>query len=412
MSSDMKDDQEQENIEREWAGVLGSVSKWVSSLKDGEDPSMPKEESDSIPYLGVLTSGKNIRNLAAQNPHYRLKKLAEANKEVKLHLFFFSAKGIDVEKKQISGMYYDFSEMEWKQNTFPYPHYLLRRGGIAKKYKERFRTFLSQSEEENMTRLNPSTLGNWKVYHYFRTVPSLENYLQETIISSKPSDLFHMLYRHPHVYLKGLTGRKGKNVIRVERTRGNNYHLFRYNASRKNVDTLVFVNYQELMFYVTRFYKGKKFMIQEGIDLLEIKNRRIDVRAELQRNEKDKIIIRGISARIGRANSPITTHAEAVKIDHLFGMVNISQEEKDRLVKEIETFLLHVYQETEKKFCTFAEMGIDFAIDKAHNIKFIECNSSSTKVSLLNAYGEETLEVSMKMVLLYVKHLYSKRMRF
>ncbi|MFB5660322.1 YheC/YheD family protein [Alteribacillus sp. HJP-4] len=359
-------------------------------------------------HLGVYVSNRNWRALAKQRPHFRLNKLAKANESLKLNLFYFCSETIDTKHQLINGMYYDFEEKLWKSAIYHYPDFIYRRGGISRKDKAKYRIFMNQCKKQRTVLLNPSTLGNWMVYNHFNSVGSLKDYLLETVLYEKPEDLYNMLTRHRCLYLKGVTGRKGKNVIRLEQREDNNYYLKHYEAGIKKIHYKQFNDEEEMVSFIQQFYKGKKFMIQEAIDLLEVNNRGIDLRAELYRNTGGEISICGISARMGIKNSPITTHAEAIPVEKLYEAINLSSKEIEDIQNKMEQFLYKVYRATEEKFGKFVEIGIDFAIDRNMNIKFIECNSQSTKVSLMKAHGINTLEDSMKNVLLYTKYLYEE----
>ncbi|MFB4163838.1 YheC/YheD family protein [Alteribacillus sp. JSM 102045] len=380
----------------------------ITNVEYAKKLAMNKDKTKKKDYFGVLVSPKTMRALSEQRPHFRTKTLIKMNKDVGFNMFLFSINTIDIQNQLITGIYYDYSDGKWKKDIFPYPDFFYRRGGVAKKYKKRYKTFQYQLKKKKSSLLNPSPLGNWDVYNYFNKVISLEKHLQKSILYKDPDTLFDMLEKHRHIYLKGLIGRKGKNVVLLEQLPDNRYQFRYYNASQKKIQTVTFKKKEDTLKFINKFYKGKKFMIQEAIDLLKLNKRRIDLRAELQRTPYGTISICGISARLGKEKSPVTTHSDAMTLDELFKFLKLSETEQSKLYIKMENFLNKVYRETENKFGKFAEMGIDFALDQDYNIRFIECNSQSAKVSLHKAYGSKALEKSMLNVLLYAKSL-SKR---
>ncbi|WP_054636637.1 YheC/YheD family protein [Thalassobacillus sp. C254] len=254
--------------------------------------------------------------------------------------------------------------------------------------------------------INPSSLGNWEVYNYFSSVKSLEKYLLETMLYTDPEDLFYMIKKHQTIYLKGVIGRKGKNVLRVEHLPSNEFQCTHYNYRKRKVYSQVYGNVNDLLHFIQEFYKDQKFMIQEGIDLLEIDNRRVDLRAELQRKTTGEVQVTGVSARMSQENSPITTHANAIPLNDLFTKLKLTKKERVKVRKRIKRFLLKTYKETEYKYGEFVEIGIDFALTKDMQIRFIECNSQSAKVSLLKAYGEKKLQEAMANIILFAQYRY------
>lgn len=356
-------------------------------------------------HLGVLISNKAWRAITKGKTHYRLKQLAEANKAVGLNMFFFSIKQVDIKTQSIIGYYYDFTDESWKVKIFPYPDVLYRRGGSPKRFRSDYHTFLSQCQKKKTYFLNPTPLGNWEIYNYFSTVSHLSPYLLETFLYEKPEDLGSMLGKYQTVYLKGVTGRKGQQVVRVETLSDNRYACKYYDHNSNSVHITYYESVEEMLPFLNHFYDRKKFMVQEAIDLIKINDRRLDLRAELQRNAEGNIEISGICARMSMKNSPITIHSEAFPLPMLFELLKLPSITKEGLTEAISSFLITVYEETEKKYGKFAEIGIDFALTRNLQIKFIECNSQSAKVSLIKAYGEKTLNQVLLNILSYAKYL-------
>ncbi|WP_183040918.1 YheC/YheD family protein [Salipaludibacillus neizhouensis] len=360
-------------------------------------------------HLGVLVSNRAWRALCKNKPHYRLKQLAKANANANLNLFFFTVNTVDKKKKLIKGYYFDFTDNSWKTAIFSYPATIYRRGGVCKKERKSYRTFVRQCNKKKTLFLNPSSLGNWDIYNYFSSVKPLKPYLLQTILYEDPEDLFYMMKKHKTIYLKGVTGRKGQNVVRVERLPDNQYQCKYYDHTKRKVHLLRYKKLDQIVPFIDKFYKGKKFMVQEAIDLLEVNHRRVDLRAELQRNKIGEIEISGVSARKSKKDSPITIHANAFPLDELFDLKKLSSEEKFKMKQQIENFLYTVYKKTEDKYGQFVEIGIDFALTKDFQIKFIECNSQSAKVSLLKAHGKNTLNKAMLNIVLYAKYLLAEK---
>lgn len=325
-------------------------------------------------------------------------------------MFFFSIKQVDIKTQSIIGYYYDFTDESWQVKIFPYPDVLYRRGGPSKRFRSDYHTFLNQCHKRQVLFLNPTTLGNWEIYNYFSTVSHLKPYLLETFLYKEPKDLEYMLKKYQTVYLKGVTGRKGQQVVRVETLNDNRYACKYFDQNKNRVHITYYESVEDMAPFLNRFYYKKKFMVQEAIDLIKLNDRRLDLRAELQRNAEGNIEISGICARMSMKNSPITIHSEALPLPKLFELLSLPSITKEGLTETIRNFLLLVYEETEKKYGKFAEIGIDFALTRNLQIKFIECNSQSAKISLIKAYGEKTLNHVLLNILSYAKYLLDKEL--
>ncbi|TMW71251.1 YheC/YheD family endospore coat-associated protein [Alteribacter natronophilus] len=359
-------------------------------------------------YLGVLLSRKAWKLMVKNSPHYRIAMLAKANENVNLNLFFFEMKQVDKENEKIRGYYFDHKTGAFKTGVFPYPDLLYRRGGPTNDLRKSYRRFLRQCQDKGTIMLNPGSLGNWAVYDCFMKEETLKPYLVETILYKRPKDLFTMLKKHPTLYLKGVNGRKGEQVMKVNSRSSKRFTCKRFDHRNNKVYCKKNLKPRGLLSIINDFFGDKEFMVQEGINLLEFDGRRVDLRAEMQRNKKEDIVISGISARMSQRNSPITIHSDAYSLNEFFDLLEISETEKKLLEKRIVEFLYAVYECTERKFGTFAEIGIDFALTKDLQIKFIECNSQSAKVSLYKAFGKKKLHEAMENILSYGKYLYQK----
>ncbi|UTR10150.1 YheC/YheD family protein [Evansella sp. LMS18] len=357
------------------------------------------KKGKSAHLFGVLISNKAWREMTKNKTPYRLQQLAKVNSSVNFNMYFFNMRQVDTKAKTISAYYYDPADGKWKKDIFPYPDVLYRRGGATKRDRARFKKFMKQCRRNGTVFLNPAQLGNWEIYNYFNKVESLQEYLLETILFREPDDLMNMLFRHEKVYLKGVTGRKGKNVMRVSVLPDNIFQTKNYSHRKDKVRIYEFDNFDDLIAYVKSFYKGKNFMVQEAIELLEVEDRIIDLRAELQRNKSGEIDITGVSARVSQKNSPITINSVAYPVQEFFETIGMPFTQRMKLKQDINHFLRLVYTETEKKYGKFAEIGIDFGLTKDFKIKFIECNSQSAKVSLLKAYGEEAFNHALLNIL-------------
>lgn len=365
------------------------------------------EEND---YFGVLVSSRAWRRGIVKNePHYRLKKLAQANQEVQLNMYVFPVKNVDLEAQSIKGLYLDADDKTWKTAVFPYPDILYRRGGASKKYKDHYREFLNQCEERNAVILNPAPIDNWEIYDYFATKESLTSHLVETILYEEKEDLFYMIKKYGSVNIIEAAGGNRKRVTRADATKGNRYTFYYFNPDEQKVVTRKNVKLRELNKMINDFYKENDFMIQEGIDFLKLNGRQVDLRAELQKKHNGTIEISGISARLSRDESPITIHTDAFPIDDLFELLKISPVGKQTQMQNINEFLINVYKHTEDQYGEFAELGIDFALTRDLQIKFIKCKSQSAKGSFAKAFGKDKLQPVMLNILSYSKELLKEK---
>ncbi|MUT68017.1 YheC/YheD family protein [Paenibacillus sp. NEAU-GSW1] len=337
--------------------------------------------------VGVLLTRNLIRKtFLSQDSIYRIKELVEANKISKTNLIFFSRGDIDFTNRKVLGAYYDYSTCKWAFKSFPLPDVLYVRGGSAK----RVRKLISRLDSMGLKRINPIVAFNkGKLFQMLSEDDNVNQYLPATESVENMSEIRMMIQKLGTVYIKARRGRKGMQVMRVEKLSSTGY-LYSYSILgklvRKRVNSMA-----GLELAISRFFGKNKVIVQKAIDLARVDNDRLcDFRAEVQRNKSGEIEIVGICIRVGQSNSPITTHANAYKYDtylkELFPSYN--QQKINSLKAKIHSFLLKVYNGVEQRYGKFGEIGIDFAVDRSGEIWLIECNAQSAKVSLGKAYGD------------------------
>lgn len=355
------------------------------------------------PYIGVLVNNKTIKKLKDQKKLSLFATLVKANQLADTHLYFFSRHDVNLRKKRINGMYYDYKKGSWKQRGFPFPHVLYRKTG-GHLGSSRYRKLRIAFSNHGVKRLNyEKSYNKWDVNKMLHSLEVMQPFIPETKPFKDMNDLEKMLIQHSSVYLKAYRSGRGKKVMRVKKLSNGKYEYSYY------VKKLVYHTVKsksELLNIINGFFKGKKFIIQQAIDLITVNKGLVDLRAEVQRNGKGKLEIIGVSVRNGKTKSPITTHSNSYPIDHFFTTyLNYTFIELNELKNRINTFLENTYTSIESLYGQCGALGIDFGIDKQGHIWFIECNSRSMKVSLKNSYGKKAVRHSNKTLLEYAKYI-------
>lgn len=359
------------------------------------------------PIVGVISRNNTIKKLLKQQPAPNLMILEMANNLVDTTLYYFSINDIDLRKGKINGVYFNKEKEIWEKQEFQYPDFIYQRCTNTKRNEDLFRSFEEEMEELKIERLNyPKRFNKWEVYKHLSQDKEIWPHLPLTMAYDKPLDLKKMLEYRDKVYLKSFEGGRGRKVICVTKLSDGGYE-YKYFIDQLYVCQVN--NFDNLIQGILEFYKGQKFLIQEAIDLLQIGNRLVDMRAEVQRGKNGELTVVAIPVRVGNHNAPITTHADAYPFDYFFKhFMNCSEEEIKVVEDKATQFLTSVYKSLENVYGPIVEMGIDFGLDKNGGIWFIECNSRSMKVSLNKAYDENTITRASLNILEYAQYRYSK----
>ena len=359
--------------------------------------------------MAVLVKSKSISDLQNQIAAYRIRQLAEVNKEVNNILYFFALRDVRLKEQKITGYYWHNTKNRWLHQDFPLPDILYVRNGIDKGYTNTFIKLCKLITKYDGQLITHYSFNKWRLYQIMNKDPVMRSYLPMTRTVKHPDDIKKMLDYFKMVYLKSHIGRKGQHVIRVDVLPDGGYQYSYYRNEELMLRKVS--DFQALLHVVNQFFNNKKFFIQQGIHLLHIKNRLIDMRAELQRNGEGKAEIVGISVRHGKPLSPITTHGDAFRFNDFFIKMGYSKEQLEAFRSFIHKFLISVYEYIDHNYGKYAEIGIDFAIDTNKKIWFIEANAKSTHVSLNKAYGKAALYRYNKNILEYARYLSKRSMK-
>ena len=358
-----------------------------------------------------MVSKKSIDSLVKQRDLTRLKGFIIANKKALTTLYFFSINDVELNHLKISGVYYNDENELLEKKLFPIPDVIFIKSNDMKKLKDLSEIFQKRQSEQKTILINYLNVFNkWDVYLNLSKFNDFKLHLPFTIIYQSPNDLRKMLTLNDNIYLKACIGGRGKQVIRISKIQKHKYK-YKYVLSyyRSKLYREVVTGFNNLNRKVLDFYKNKKFIIQQAIDLITINNKIVDLRAEVQRNGNGDITITAIPVRVGKIKSPITTHNKSYTFDYFFStLLNYSNEEINDLKLRLNKFLINAYSSIEDIYGPVGDIGIDVGLDKKGRLWFIECNSRSLKVSLFKAYDEETINQSFLNILEYAKYRYHK----
>lgn len=358
-----------------------------------------KSNTISGPILGVSVSEQLIQQLLQQQNPTKVMQLTKANEHTGFILCFFSNRDVNMKKRSINGTYFNEKKGVWERKEFGYPNIIYRRNILPKRFEKE----LLEQKVKPLNYLHG--FNKWNVYEQLSKDKDYFQYLPLTFLYNKPNDLSKMFEISNKVYLKALRGGRGKQVIRAIKLSGGAYEysyfnnrLFRYKVN----------SFNDLIKGIVSFFGKRRFLIQQGIDLMTIDDKIVDLRAEVQKNGKGEIIVTAISVRVSQKNAPITTHADIYAFDNFFkDIMHYSEMEIIVLKKRINSFLNITYKAIEKIYGPSGEIGIDIGLDKKGKLWFIECNSRSLKVSFFKAYDQETINQSYQNLLEYGKNIYT-----
>ncbi|MGG1208409.1 YheC/YheD family protein [Brevibacillus formosus] len=214
--------------------------------------------------------------------------------------------------------------------------------------------------------------SKWSLHQFFSKSPYIRPYLPPTALY-QPASLDSYVAKYSTVYIKPTRTHMGKGIIRVWKTDSGGYQFVKERGEPMQAVSLADLK-QQLAAQCTE----KNYVIQKGLDLAEIDGRPFDIRVMMMRNGLGKWQYAGMLAKVAGADSIITNVARgggyAVTVPHALKKSGAVTPDK---IKSIVSQLIQVSHRVCAHFNKYrhsAQIGVDFAIEKAGNLSIIEVN--------------------------------------
>ncbi|MFF2481944.1 YheC/YheD family protein [Paenibacillus sp. NPDC058071] len=297
-----------------------------------------------------------------------LKQYLQHNAAAKMKVICFTPSSINWKTKSVIGLH--FSKGRWVPGKFPFPHVVYNR--------------CYDTNKEIIKRLG-AVIGKDKCFNHINRFSKIEiynrlsdllvDYLPETVAYEKEKAV-QMLKDHKILYLKPCYGNKGKGVYRVELKESGEIHICHHYFSPKIIarDSSQFQNYIQKLIGTT------PYIIQEGVEALQINEQNFDIRALVQKNEKGLWKVTNIISRIAYEGSYNTSICEKVCLsidifNHLY-----PQDTVEAILCSIDDISLKAAEILDSNTSYhLGEFSVDFTLDNNEQIWIIELNGQPQK---------------------------------
>lgn len=199
---------------------------------------------------------------------------------------------------------------------------------------------------------------------------SLRAHLPDTALYSE-EQLQKYLDRYGVVFVKPTVGGGGHRIFRVQRTTDGTF-LVNMQKERRVCTSL-----SEVHQWIESIAGGKRFLIQNGIDLARWHKRPVDLRVVTQLNEKGRWEVTGSFAKLARANRAVTNVAaggSAYSIEDYLRGLGCDEKTVRAKVAEVRTLALAISRHLHTKYAN-AIYGFDIGMDTAGHFWLIEANT-------------------------------------
>ncbi|MET3290990.1 UNVERIFIED_CONTAM: hypothetical protein ABID98_003560 [Brevibacillus sp. OAP136] len=361
-----------------------------------------KWSNDNIkigPLIGILTVGYGS---TFRGNRENFKDIFLAGKKLGALVYVFTPASIDWEKNCVRGFVYDEKQGVWAESEFPFPHVVYNRVPTRKEeMKEEVSSALTKiSSMPGVTLFNMHFFNKQALFATLGRLEQTHHFLPETRKLDTLTRLRSFCSRYPLVYLKPVTGKAGKGIMRLEQI--NNRWQLRRVYARTSI-TKHFASIDAVWEHIEQTVKKKKYIIQQGINLARYKGRPFDIRVLVQKNGNGEWGITGIGIRQAGARS-ITTHvprggsiqSPARVFNHLYGERAVS------IFAKIEDAAMIVARSLADEINCLAEMSMDLGLTTDGMLWFFEANAKPEK------FDEPAIrQSSLKTLIQYAQHVSS-----
>ena len=325
------------------------------------------------PVVGLLMFAKKSSITSAALK--RLLDYALLYNSIKGLLYVFSADSIDFETNSVEGFCYNDLEHSWNKGIFPFPDAIYRRASIPKKILYRIQNSV------NNRMYNSSHFNKFDFWNMASSSPCTSEHLPMTRIYKSIHDIDKMFEKYKVLFLKPVNGTKAHGLMRI--TKNDTVYSIQEKMAEKPV---YFTSREEVSRYIETFRKGKKYLVQEGVDLLKFDNRYIDFRVVMQKDHLLEWQCTGIIACIGKPGGVCSNYAagKCMPFETFFHMhFTYSNEEIFQKKQEIITLCKKTCGILNVKGKNYADLGIDVGLDKNLKPWIFEINNRRHEHRLL-----------------------------
>ncbi|UVI31880.1 YheC/YheD family endospore coat-associated protein [Paenibacillus spongiae] len=351
-------------------------------------PIEPQDPQDSVdilskkPVLAILTIDDDIQLFRGNRSNYA--DLIRIGREHGFLVYVVTIKQLKLKRKVLDGYTYQESSDAWQLQQFPFPDLIYNR--IPQREDELLpmvrQKIAACMRSPHVQLFNPKFFNKWSLFKWLRQSSTTRPYIPSTQRMLTRESLANMMRKHTFLYLKPISGKAGKGImtIKVQPERSLPYKL-KVQANKKSL-TYSCGTLQKLWVRVKKECGGERYIAQQGIMLAAYNDRRFDLRALVQKNQRGIWELSGIGARVAGSFS-ITTHVPrggSIEDPEKLLVSAFGQEEARKLLMKARITSLLIAKQIERGAgYTLAEMSMDLGVDQHGNLWFFEANAKPMK---------------------------------
>ncbi|MNM11031.1 Endospore coat-associated protein YheD [compost metagenome] len=204
--------------------------------------------------------------------------------------------------------------------------------------------------------------------------PEIAVLIPETVKLNRDSAK-RMLDKYGMVYVKPEVGTYGNGVMRVERRADSSGVTYRYQQGTKARTFSTFEAFYQSLNTATR---GRRYLIQRGINLLKVGGRRFDIRVMVQLSPKGKWETTGLIGRVAAEGKIVTNYHAGGKPTAVEKLLSphMSSAQQEIVMKRLKRLGGDIGRFLQRHYPGFKQLGVDIGLDHMLTPWIIEVNTN------------------------------------
>ncbi|MBO9598535.1 MAG: YheC/YheD family protein [Cohnella sp.] len=352
--------------------------------------------------LGVLVCERDGELPFAEDAY--LRRLSLAAQRFGLSLLVFAPWTWNPRSNSVRGWSWSNREQRWIPRVSELPRVVYDRAWPSTEPEKRlFRSAINRIVAvRTLTFLNSRLPHKGKVGELLSRESKFAALVPPTAAYEGTNSLLGWLREHGNAaFLKPAAGSQGRRVIAFERSAGGPARLAgRTSSNRPFIRS--FGNERDAFVRLHRWIGSRAYIMQPLLELRTALGEPFDLRSLLQKNERGRWTITGIAARIGSPGTVTANlHGGGRAEPASKALIPLLGEARARaLEQEIRATSFKLVAWFEETFGRFAEIGLDFGVDRSGKLWFLEANSKPGRAAMKFA-GDEAAERAVALPLSY-----------
>lgn len=359
------------------------------------------------PLIGVLVSRDHPEQ--SDKPFGDItmfcRELTDACRSQGAYVYFFTPSAIGASPSSVEGWVYSKG---WHRMTLPSPDVVNNRLTTRKlENLPAVQQFLSEIKRRYGAHVfNEKFLDKSEVFDALKRDASLHKFLPESHTLTSYTMLRNMCSKYSSVFLKPVRGSLGKGIIRLTRIAPESWQASYaiVNGTKKQT----FSNLTKLFSSLAGKMKTVKYLIQQGLTLIEVGGRPVDFRALTQKNASGKWAITSIVSRTAGSHHFVSNLARGGTLSTVKESVaksNLPVAFRKGAYLRLQKAALEIARGIDTSIpAHFGELGIDLALDTSGRVWLLEVNSKPSKNDN-TPLNEGKIRPSVRMMIQYARYI-------